>query len=116
MVAPTNTGASPVVAVDENGDVVVALGQPATARQVSVTTSNANTALTATVRRISIKARGCDMRYAIGSTAQTANATTSHFIENGERLDLAVPLSANIGVIRDTAATANGALEITELT
>lgn len=33
----------------------------------------------------------------------------------GERLDLAVPASAQIGVIRDTAAIANGTLELTEL-
>lgn len=91
------------------------LGKPGVARQVTVTVASANTALTATVTRISIKARTCDMRFMVGAVAQAAEATTSHFIEAGERLDIAVPLNANIAVIRDSAATANGTLFITEL-
>lgn len=91
------------------------LGIPGAARQVTVTTSNTNTQLTAGVKRISIKARTCDMRYAVGSTSQTASATASHFIEAGERLDIAVPAGGHIAVIRDSAATANGTLCITEL-
>jgi hypothetical protein len=55
------------------------------------------------------------MRYVIGKGAQTANAATSHFIESGERLDLAVPAGATIAAIRETAATVNGSLAITEL-
>jgi len=91
------------------------LGLPGVARQVTVTTSNTNTQLTAGVKRISIKARTCDMRYAVGSTSQTASATASHYIEAGERLDIAVPAGGHIAVIRDSAATANGILCITEL-
>ena len=91
------------------------LGIPSTARQLAVTTTSASVDLTAGVRRISIKARGCDMRYVIGVGAQTADAATSHFIEAGERLDLAVPAGATIAAIRETAATSNGSLAITEL-
>lgn len=91
------------------------LGIPTVARQITVTTSSTNTALTSTCRRISIRARGCDMRYAVGNVAQTANASTSHFIAQDERLDIAVPLNANIAVIRESAATANGTLALTEL-
>jgi hypothetical protein len=91
------------------------LGIPGVARQLAVTTASASVALTATCRRISIKARDCDMRYAIGTGAQTANASTSHFIEAGERLDFAVPAGATIAAIRETAATVNGSLAITEL-
>ena len=91
------------------------LGIPGTARQLAVTTTSASVDLTAGVRRISIKARGCDMRYVIGVGAQTANAATSHFIEAGERLDLAVPAGATIAAIRETAASSNGSLAITEL-
>jgi hypothetical protein len=91
------------------------LGTPSVARQLTAAATSANTALTATCRRISIKARTSDIRYAIGATAQTAVATTSHFIEAGERLDLAVPASANIAVIRDTSATSDGILCVTEL-
>lgn len=101
-----------------NGTVmqyVEPLGIPGTARQQAVTVASANVVLTSTVRRISLKARTCDMRYFVGTIAQVANASTSHFIEAGERLDIAVPLNANIGVIRDTTATVNGTLYITEL-
>ena len=90
------------------------LGQPGAATSITVTTVSANVALSATVRRVSLKARTCDMRYVVGAVAQTALAT-SHFIEAGERLDIAVPASANIAAIRDSAATANGILCITEL-
>lgn len=91
------------------------LGVPAVARQIAATASNTNTALTATCRRISVKARTADVRFAVGAVAQTASATISNFIEAGERLDMAVPLNANIAVIRDSAATANAVVEITEL-
>ena len=91
------------------------LGIPAVARQLTATTTSANTALTTTCRRISIKARNADMRFAIGAVAQTASATASHFIELGERLDLAVPASANIAVIRDSLSVADGTLCISEL-
>ena len=88
------------------------LGVPAVARQLSAGSSSANTALTSTCRRISIKAIGADIRYAIGSSSQTASAT-SHFIGNGERLDLAVPATPNIAVIRN--GSTDGTLELTEL-
>jgi hypothetical protein len=91
------------------------LGLPGVARQVSVTTNSTNTQLTAGVKRISIKARTCNMRYSVGSTSQTANASTSHFIEVGERLDIRVPDGGHIAVIRDVNATQDGILCITEL-
>ena len=92
------------------------LGQPSVARQVTVTVASANQALTATCRRISIRARTSDMRYSVGAVAQTASATTSHFIGVDERLDIAVPLNAHIAVIRDSTATIDGTLCISELT
>lgn len=113
-----NVGTMPEVEVkNDSGNAIFTepLGVPGVARQVTVTTTSANTQLTAGVKRISIKARTCDMRYAVGSTTQTASATTSHFLEAGERLDIAVPAGGHIAVIRDSAATANGTLCITEL-
>ena len=88
------------------------LGQPGVARQLAAGATSTNTALTTTCRRISILARSADIRYAIGSTSQTASAT-SHFIGIGERLDLVVPATPNIAVIRD--ASTSGTLEVTEL-
>lgn len=111
-----NAASSVTTASGTTMQYVEPLGIPSIARQQAVTTVSANIVLTATVRRISIKARSCDMRYSVGAVAQVANATTSHFIEAGERLDIAVPLNANIAVIRDTAATVNGTLCVTELT
>lgn len=90
------------------------LAELGVARQLPASASSANTVLTATCRRISIKARGGDIRYAIGAAAQTANAATGHYIASGERLDLAVPASAQIAVIWATGGSA-GALEVSEL-
>lgn len=88
------------------------LGIPSVARQLAAGSASANTALTSTCRRVSVRAVGADIRYAIGSSSQTASAT-SHFIANGERLDLAVPATPNIAVIRN--ASTDGTLEVTEL-
>jgi hypothetical protein len=88
------------------------LGQAGVARKLTAGASSANTALTATCRRITMRAVTADIRYSIGTTSQTAT-TSSHFIATGERLDLAVPLGANIAVIRDAATS--GTLELTEL-
>ena len=88
------------------------LGIPAVARQLAAGSASANTALTTNCRRISVRAVGADIRYAIGSSSQTASAST-HFIANGERIDLAVPSTPNIAVIRN--ATTDGTLEVTEL-
>lgn len=95
----------------EDGLLVV-LGIPGVARQIAVGASSVNTALSVGCRRISIHARGADMRFSIGSAAQTASAT-SHFIAAGERLDLALPATPNLAVIR--AGAADGTLEVTEL-
>ena len=88
------------------------LKKPGVARQLAAGASSANTALTSTCERISIRAEGADVRFAIGTSSQTANANTSHWIADNERLEIDVPLGANIGVIRD--ASADGTLELTE--
>lgn len=88
------------------------LGTVGVARQLAAGATSANTALTTTARRISICATGAAIRYAIGTGAQTASST-SHYIASGERLDLAVPASAQIAVIR--AGSTDGVLEVTEL-
>ena len=104
-----------IVATKDGRMTTETLGVPTVPRQLPVTATSASMGLTATCRRVSIKARGCDMRYVVGVGAQTANAATSHFIESGERLDIAVPAGATIAAIRETAATVNGSLAITEL-
>ena len=91
------------------------LGVPTVARQVSVTTTSASTTLTSTCKRISIRARFCDMRYVVGTGSPTADASTSHFLAQDERLDIAVPLGSSIAVIRESLAVSNGSLAITEL-
>lgn len=95
--------------------LVNTLAQPGVARQLAAAVSagaSANTVLTSTARRISIRATGSAIRYAIGAAAQTASSTT-HYIGIDERLDLAVPASAQIAVI--SATTTAGVLEVTEL-
>jgi hypothetical protein len=90
-------------------DTLATLG---VARQLAAGATTVNTALTTTCRRVSIHARTADIRYVIGTGAQTASAT-SHFIAAGERLDLDVPASAQIAVIR--AGSTDGVLELSEL-
>jgi hypothetical protein len=87
------------------------LGIPGVARQLSATAASTNTALTSTCRRISITALVDAIRFSIGSSSQTAS-TTSHFIAAGERLDLALPSTPNIAVLR--AGAVNATLEVTE--
>ncbi len=89
------------------------LGKPGIAHQLAAGAASANYALTAGVFRISMRAVGADIRFAIGQGAQTASASNSHFIANGERLDFAITNGANIAVIRDD--TTDGVLEVTEL-
>ena len=101
-------------AVDESNPMPVnTLAQVGLARQLAAGAASANTALTAGVRRISIFARLAAARYAVGSGAQTASATT-HYLALGERIDIAVPATgANIAVMRADAA--DGVVELSEL-
>jgi hypothetical protein len=93
------------------------LGVPLVARQLSATSSSQSQALSTSCRMVSIRARTADARIVIGKGAQTASATASHFIAANERIDFLVPPcdGPQIGYIRDTGATSNAALEITEL-
>jgi hypothetical protein len=59
-----------------------------------------------------MRAVGADIRFSIGTSAQTASAS-SHFIADGERLELRIPEGANIAVIRN--ASTSGVLELSEL-
>ena len=88
------------------------LGQPGVARQLAAGAASANVALTSTCRRVSIHANGAAVRFAIGSSAQTATAT-SHYLASGETKDFLVPATPNIAAIR--GGTTDGVLEITEL-
>lgn len=88
------------------------LGLPTAARKVVVTSTAESVTITTGIKRISIKARSCDMRY---SLTDIANSDTGHFIESGERLDLRVTSGSQLSVIREAGALSNGTLEITEL-
>lgn len=91
------------------------LGLPTVARQLTVGGSNAEVTLTPTCSRISVLAVGGAMRYVVGVGAQTADASTSHYIAAGERLDIAVPEGGTIAAIQASGDTAGTVLEITEL-
>lgn len=95
-----------------SADAVEPLGIPSIARQLAAGATSANTVLTANITRISMRAVSADIRFSIGGAAQTATST-SHFIAQDERLDFAVPLGANIAIIRN--ASTSGTLEVTEL-
>lgn len=88
------------------------LGIPSVARQLAAGATSSNTALTTTCRRISIIATGAAIRYSVGSTSQTASAT-SHYVAEDERVDLRLPATPNIAVIR--AGGIDAVVELTEL-
>lgn len=90
------------------------LGKPGIAYQLTAGAASTSHALAAKVFRISMRAVGADIRFQIGQGAQTADANSSHFIADGERLDFAVSSGSQIAVIRDAAT--DGVLEVTELT
>ena len=91
--------------------LVETLGVPGVARQLAAGATSANTALTVTCNRVSLLAVDANIRYAVGSTAQTADAT-SHLLLANSRLDIALPLTANIAVQR--AGGTDGTLHVTE--
>lgn len=90
----------------------VELEAPAVARQLAAGAASADTALTVGCARLSMRATGADIRYAVGSSAQTSSAT-SHFIAAGERLYITLPTTPHIAVIRNAAI--DGVLEVSEL-
>ena len=94
---------------------VEAEGRPTVARSVASTTVSTNIALTGSVRRIAIYARTSDIRFKLGTDAQTANAATDHYLPKNTRVVFAVPANANIAVIREALESVNGLVEITEL-
>ena len=98
----------PVTASDPMPTSQLAL--PTVARQLDVSGVSASVVLTAACRRVSVYARGGAMRYVVGEGAQTASATTSHYIAAEERLDFAVPAGATIAAIRGASDSAGVAL------
>ena len=94
-------------------DSVEILGLPVLPLQLPAGAASANTALSSTLRAISIYARGADIRYMIGSGSQTASAT-SHFLASGDSKDFLLSIgNPNIAVIR--AGSTDGVLEVTGL-
>ena len=89
------------------------LGAPGAAHQLTAGATSASVVLGTNVRRISMRAVGADVRFIIKQGTGTANASTSHFIADGERLDFAVTSGSYLCYIRD--ASTDGVLEVTEL-
>lgn len=84
-----------------------------TARTISLGASSVNLALTSTCRFVSlICTGGTHCHYQIGVGAQTASSST-HYLKTGERINLAVPIGANIAAIQGGGASTT--LYITEL-
>lgn len=88
------------------------LGRVGVARKLTAGDPSTSVTLSTGVYRISMRAVGADIRYVIGQGAQTAGSS-SHFIANGERLDISVQSGDTIAAFRN--AGTNGTLEITEL-
>jgi hypothetical protein len=91
---------------------VETLGLPSVSRQLVATATSENTVLSNTATRASLYARGGNIRYSIGSVEQAATET-SHFIAQGERIDILLPDTPNIAVLR--ADNVDCKLEVTEI-
>lgn len=98
------------------------LRAPLLARQVLVTSVANPQQLTASTARVSLCARGCDVRYGFAAAtfnvantaANTGAGTNAHFLAQGARIE--VPAGAWISVIADSlSASQTGQLEVTEL-
>jgi hypothetical protein len=106
---------------DTTGLAVNVLKAPLVARKLTVSGTTAEVALTGGCKRVSIYNRGTDTRFVIANaTGGTVNNATDHFIAAGERLefgnlDISVGATPFIKVIRDSAVSADGELNITEL-
>ena len=84
-----------------------------TARTIALGATSVNQALTSTCRFVSlICTGGTHCHYQIGVGTQTAS-TTTHYLKTGERINLGVPIGANIAAIQGGGASTT--LFITEL-
>ena len=92
------------------------LGVPLVARQLAVSGASASVTLSNNITRASLYARGGPIRYVIGMGAQTANASSSHYLGAEERIDVKLPgQGVTIAAIQASGETSAQALEITEL-
>ena len=89
------------------------LGIPVAAHQLTATITSQALVLSSDVTRISIKSTTGNIRF---SLTGTASSTTSHYVGETERIDIAVPIGSTFNYIRDNAETTNQTIEITELT
>ena len=89
------------------------LGIPVAAHQLTATSTSQALVLSSDVTRISIKSTTGNIRF---SLTGTASSTTSHYVGETERIDIAVPIGSNFNYIRDNAETTNQTIEIPELT
>lgn len=95
---------------------VIGVARPGTARASSTTTTSQRITLTATCRLVSLRQQTSDARYEIGTADALPTATSSsHSLGTNERIDIEVPPNCVIAVLRDSAASADGVFNVTEL-
>jgi hypothetical protein len=98
-------------------DLLPRLGTPKQLATDAATTSN-RVALTAGVLRISVTARLADHRIALGGGAVVVSASTSHYLQQGERIEFNVDSTQTYlaAIIAGSVSGVTvGAIEITEL-
>lgn len=86
------------------------LGEPSVSRQIAVSATSVNTAMTPTCRRLSMRTT-IDVFYRIGRTSQTA-VLTDHLLAAGERIDISTMPNCNIAF---RTASGTGTVYISEL-
>jgi hypothetical protein len=91
-------------------------GFPLKSTPIAVSGSTQSISLTGESKRVSIAAVGGAVRYELKTAVTlTADAATSHYLGEDQRIDLAVPSgAAKLAVIRATGSAATS-VEVTEL-
>ena len=98
---------------------VEVLGKLGKAWKLTAGTVQTSQTLTATTVRLRLLVRSANVRVAVGIGAQaatnTSGTTTSHLIMADTCVDVACAAGSTISVIRDSLATVDGILDISEL-
>lgn len=96
--------------------LVEPLGIPVKPGVASLTNADPNVEiiLEADTTRLSMRAVGGAVAYVVGTGTQSATAN-SHYLADGERLDIACDPGSHIAFTRATGNTANTSVYITEL-
>lgn len=100
--------------VISNGRVnVEPLGRPDASLTLAAGASSVNLGIPSNTHRLSLVALGADICFKLGTSNSVSAASTDHYLQAGERIDIDVKNHTHIAAIR--AGSTNGTLRISQL-